>query len=67
MGDQAAWGRAIWAIRFKMVWYRFKSVLIELWDVFTAIFTIISAIAIAVLVWGPIIALAFKKFGILEW
>ena len=66
MTNQAAWGLAIWKVRVIVAWRLAKGVFVELWDVFTAIFAIVSAIAIGVIVWGFIIAQLAKATGIIE-
>ena len=66
MTSQAAWGLAIWKVRVIVAWCLAKGVFVELWDVFTAIFAIVSALAIAVLVWGFILVQVGKATGILE-
>ena len=66
MTNQAAWNRAIWQIRFAVIWRKIKTVALELWDVFTAIFTLVSVIVIAVLIWAIPIFKLFEFFGIIE-
>lgn len=66
MENEKAWGRAIWSIRLKVLWFQVRPVLIELWDVFTAIFAVISAVVIACVFWGLVLAQIAKAFGLLE-
>ena len=66
MEKQASWNRAIWKVRLIVAWRLFKIAFIEIWDVFKAIFTLVSVIVIALLVWAIPIYHAFKFFGIIE-
>lgn len=66
MTNQTAWNRAIWQIRFAVVWKKVKVFAIELWDVFAAIFTLVSVIVVAILIWAIPVFKALEFFGIIE-
>lgn len=66
MNKAKEWKRAIWQIRFAMAWRAIKTTALELWDVFVAIFTVISAVVIAVLVWAIPVYKFLEFCGIIE-